>query len=478
MRKLRIPESLDILKLASEPQYLVYGRRRIKHKQVWVQAWFKTHKLIKHIDYCYALVDTIIRVNEKDQEGDQSLFTNLKKEYLLDSIPESTFDTCLSFLKALAVVETDGEYVPAFMAKKGQKPKSYGYRLTEAFRGDVMIVAASSRVSIKKRKSAKKRTEKALKDHNKPAYGYQVQQLLGNTYSVDNKQSIFEYIRQLQGTRDRKGKVITSTAVTRMIQEIDDISVGSIEGVTIDVYGRFHSVVNRLTRELRGFITGIDGKSLIQLDFQSSYTFHLIKLICEKKGMYVFNNNYNTIPHNAPTLFEKELQFLYKTSKEQDLYSYIAHQYKTRYSNLSHDPDIERQLVKDTWNRSFLNTQSGKPVLAQFIRTLFPEVNQFIEEYGRHRLWQALMRSEAELVHHRIIARIAREIGSDCSLFSIHDAILTDRHHSRQVLEIMAEESESYFGFKAKIKSEVLINPLNTVQSITVSDMALEDKYS
>lgn len=473
--KLRIPRQLDIIQTATEPQYLVYGRRRRRidgvSKQVWIEDLFKTKKLLRNVDYCYALIDVIIRINEQDHDADQSVFTNLKQEYLMDVVPKSTIHTVISFLVALGIIECDGVYVPSHMRKRGEKAKSYGYRLTEPFRGEITVIEGTGRVLGKKEKSAKARTQKELQKYDNLAYRYQVDQFLEHTYSVED--NVLEFIPKLLGKKDSKGKVINGNRIARMIQEVEKIGLGSVEGVSINGYGRFHSSVTQMTKESRSFINGIDGKGLVQLDFKCSYTFHLIKLIIEKGYVRVYlNNTHNTYQH-AGTLLEQEVQLLYQICIDHDLYSYIALEYEKGYGSLHADPEQAREMVKNCWNHSFLNVESGNTFLLQFIESLFPAINSFIEQWGRFRIWKALMKSEAELVHKRIVARIAKEIGFECTLFAIHDAILTDRSHDAQILSIMMEEAKAYFGFKARIKSEKLQRPSLENQRARAAEEAL-----
>lgn len=457
--KLRIPLGLDIRELAIEPKYLVYGRRKRNvdgvRKQVWIEDFFKTKKLLRHTDYCYAILDVLIRINEQDQGGDQGVFTNLKQEYLMDVVPKSTIHTVISFLVALGIIECDGICVASHMRKKGEKAKSYGYRLTEHFRGEITVIETTGRVIKKKESSAKARTQKELQKYDNLAYRYQVRQFLEGSYSV--QENAVELIPKLLGKIDSKGKVITGNRIARMVQEVEKISLGSLEGISVNGYGRFHSSVTQMTYESRSFINGIDGKGLVQLDFKSSYTFHLINLIKGYVRVYL-NNTYQTYQH-AGTLLEQEVNLLYQICINDDLYTYIAQEYEKANGPLHTDPEQARQLVKSCWNHSFLNVESADTFLLQFIESLFPEINRFIEGWGRFRLWKALMRSESNLVHKTIVARIAEEIGFECTLFAIHDAILTDRSHDGQILGIMMEEARDYFGFEARIKSEKLQRP-------------------
>jgi hypothetical protein len=470
--KLVIPTNLNIKELATEKRYLVYGRRRRVidgvTKQVWIEDWFDSKKLLKHEDYCYALIDILIYVNEtRYNDGDRTVFSNLKQEYLMDSIPKSTLHIVTSFLRALGVIECDDLFVPSHMRKKTngklEKAKCYGYRLTEDYRGDTKVITSTTRVTLKKKKSAERRTFAELAKNGNKTFRNQVEWIQEGYYTVKDKNQVVEYIQGLLNTRDSKGRVITPSRIANMIKEVEHISFGSLDGIRIDPWGRFHSLVSRMSKEARSFISGIDGQPLVQLDFKSSYTFHLLHLIRKEKGYIgaIKNCPYNTYQHQG-TLLEKELEFLYDKCMDHDIYRFIAHEYKKSFAPLDPDNSKARDIVKDCWNHSFLSSESPKhPMLFKFIIEMFPQINSFIAKRGRYTLWIALMRSEANLVHHQIISRISKEIGLDCTLFSIHDALLIDRTNAATILGIMEEESELFFGFPVRIKSEQLENPLH-----------------
>lgn len=473
-RKFTRPEALNIHELAVDEVYCLWGRchkKGSKNGKVWQFKEYKTKNLVKHFPKCYYFIHNLISRNDREHNGDRSVFTNLSQEILKEGIPESTYDVVVSLLYALNIVECDNEYVPPFIPLRKKDPltgkvqdaKCYGYRLTEAYRGKTATTEADNKILVRKQRNAKRKGDKVILSH--PAFLYQREQFLKPTFSIES----LDDIKLLLGTTDYKGDLITSDHINEMIEDLEILSKGSVEEFRPDNWGRLHTTVVQMKREARPFINGIDGKPLVQFDFKSSYTFHLIKLISDKKGIYVFTNYTGGVPQYVPTFsLANEIQSLYSKCMDEGLYEYIAREYESAYGPLNRDWETSVRLAKESWNRTFLNKGSCKTLLAQLIRSLFPKINSFIEEWGRYRIWETLMRSEAELIHHKIIARIGKELGFNCTLFSIHDALLTDQLNSPVVGYIMEEEAEIYFKFPTRIKSEQMVRP-KIYQSVTYS---------
>ncbi len=279
--------------------------------------------------------------------------------------------------------------------------KSYGYRfVAEAFHGAIWRKTALNDPRITARLAKRRNAQQ-------PVHRWLRQQL----YHLGLRQIDEEYLRYVAdlSTIENGGSIFAKldcyAAVLRYIQD-------GYHDPVVDDYGRFHSALTTLKRELRRFLI-VNDQTLSEIDIRNSQLLFL-GLEMQRKGI-------------------DSGDFLAKC--QDDVYQYVAGHAKTT-----------RAKVKKTitqWALFSANDDRAQrtAIMQTFVR-LFPETARFVYEFkqqkdGGSRLAKQLQRAESNFVIRTVCDRVRRE-RSDCFLATIHDSFLflpDDAEYVRGVIE-------------------------------------------
>lgn len=484
----KIPDNLNILDLLRNlgwgPKKLFWlycrGNAGGSDSKKWGFYERSAQSLVKHLHKYHYFINCLIEANQDEKYmGDKSLYTSLNQDLLKDSIPDSTYDLVVSVLYALNVIECDEIYVTHYGFVRGldktvdrNVPKSKGFRLTPQYRtANLTKVDANSDKHIKM--AERKRKVRATKIKQMVAGSltltFLVNQFTSYNYTVDpDYKRKAEALLNLKYKKDTK--IVAEHTVKNIIRYLDIMANYRLESFSVGQYQRVYSPMERLCSVARFLVKDATGGDLVQFDFSSSYTLHLCLEVSNRKGIYIYSSNQS--PHLSPMFvpfcdLDSEINFIYNQCKGGNLYSFIAEEYqRSSGRHLGATLEASAQAVKKCWNQQFLNYKSGytdsktKEIdpLLEFIKRLFKQTDNFIEEVTRHRLCKILMESESGLLLN-IVDRVRTELGDDCLLFTLHDGLITDQQHADLVGYIMEDEALSYLGFMPYIKSDRVLPP-------------------
>ncbi len=441
-----IPKNLNLEKLILENPTInirkrttVNGVRVIPNEPITV----KTKSLIKHLPYCYYLIDLIIRKG-LDNKNTVKGYINLRSDLLDKVIPHITRLMIVNLLETLNVINVNGSY------EIGEHSKSYkindhysktdlitiefdfnqkGYYIGESLLGtnndNEGIEVVPYAVSFSKRltmveKGARKvldeKTADLIKNHTE--YRFQQHQIFHNI-RLDYDSIIAD------GVKDELSALI------------EKISSGN-DKLTINVnnkVNRVFSPITNLKKEYRKYLISEDHYTLLAIDFKTSHLFHLLKKI---------------IDLNPPNELLEEA-YKMKELAMNDIYQFVADEHLKSFNTV-----IGRKKAKDLFIKGFLYGMYPKRKINIWVKKLFPEISAFIDSNTRSAISCDLQKSEASLLNNRIFKRIALEADRSITAFGLFDSIVVDSDHFDQVHDIMVEESFKYFGYDIPLTTEDL----------------------
>lgn len=238
--------------------------------------------------------------------------------------------------------------------------------------------------------------------------------------------------------------------------------------------GRLHTLLTRLKKELRNYIT-YDDKTLVSLDIKNSQPFLSLALVdinaFEKSNIenilcLYYTKTMGSI-RKADNRIKQIKELLKKYEEEQDLFEYklAAIQgtlyekmgiYLTKYrSSLPRNHNNQRDIAKHEFMKVFFGINNNESIKA--FSAYFPSVSDIFQciKKGNYRLisW-VLQHFEARIVIWCICESIA-EKQPQIPLFTIHDSIVTTEEYADYVQAYMKETIYNIIGKEPHISREI-----------------------
>lgn len=380
------------------------------------------------------------RVLRKDK---QTGYTRLKATYLRKVIPIRAFPKIRAAVINAGVVEWDPRYV------KGKE--SMGYRLTKAYQVE------SKRVECRGTVARKIRRVRETKFYDVP--------------ESPEHRHLLKWLKKLD--IDRNAAIRAIRTIDRL-SDHDDIHRTAIEMIasghvefSFCIYGRVHSLVTRLARELRNYLR-IGGEAMVNLDVKCSQPLLVAKMLLANKHTtqqphnptnHPIHHTPNPPPHNHPTdtvcisdtkqtqslshacvssdlsAHQPEETLFYELCLKGELYEYMMEQ-----SGMQHMP---RKKFKKRFFCDVLYDEyyADRPMMRVF-QSLFPNVARFIrdEKRGdyRHFSWK-MQKLESDIIIGTVVRRLMDEY-PHVPLITVHDSIATTPQYADLVRTVMLEE--------------------------------------
>jgi len=177
-----------------------------------------------------------------------------------------------------------------------------------------------------------------------------------------------------------------------------------------DKYGRFHTNLTSLMKEIREKYLSIDGEPIMSLDIKTSQPFFLAQIL---KREWLVND-------------DSEIQQFIKLVETGDLYNHFVQRYPEKFT--------DRKSVKPMVFRCLFDEHRYNHLYMELFKSEFPYVYDFIEHYHVNfgePLWKTLQRMESQLIFGEIYNTIITQIPG-IKLFTVHDSIhYPERYHER-----------------------------------------------
>ncbi|GHM98869.1 hypothetical protein WSM22_03590 [Cytophagales bacterium WSM2-2] len=444
--KFTIPRNLDLEKLIlSQDTIELTKRTTVDGKRVFKPVLVKTKSLLKHLPYCYYLINLIIKKNQQHKNGDG--YVRLRKELIDKVIPNNTRILITNLLKHINVILVDDCYVITDYSKS--------YRITDAYPLDDLITIDIVS-TIKGRQVIEPLLSINNRDTGTGSCGYVssflkrvnivekgVKKVMDEkTQDLINKHIEYRFQQdQVYGSINLDyDDIIDDGLLNELSPLIEKINSGNTD-LTINVnnkVNRVFSPITSLKKDYRKYLRCRNGYSLMAIDFKTSHLFHLLKMIVDCGA------------NNEALLTEVERV---KQLAMDDIYSLVADEYRKAFQK-----QLTREEAKELFITRFLYGMYPNRKLSAWVKSLFPLISKFVDESGRRQLSIELQRSESHLLNNRIMKRIALELDSSITVFGVFDSVLIDEGHFDPVFNIMVEESEKYFGYSVPLTTDDLIS--------------------
>ncbi len=429
--KFLIPQSLDLNKIILEkPTHQVFRRVTVDGKRKFESVPTKSKSLLKHIPYCYYIIDLILNKSLTDKSNSYG-YINLRTELIDGIIPSHSRLQVMSLLQVLNIIQINHSYNIGEFSKsyrihpsiditnkvyvdiKGQYIGTYTITsLREEGRKSLCTVLfdKEKRLENKVKLQLQAKTSDLLKY---PEYDYQQQNIFN--INLDYEQL------QIDGINDD------------MIPFIEKVNNGVDLGINVNnSVNRVFTPVTNLKKEYRKYLLDKDNCSLMEIDFKSSHLFHLLKEINE----------------SSPSVeLQQEIDMVKDIALNGDIYQYVANQ------PVLADYHLTRDAAKDLFIKSFLYGMFPNRIKTIQVKSIFPLMTKHLDAKTRKLRSIDLQRSESYLVNRMIMKRIAVEC-NDITIYGIFDSVLVDENNYDQVYRIMEEESFKYFGYEVPLEGK------------------------
>lgn len=463
-----VPKNLNLEDLFNSNEIIVIERPR--------KGGFQTIKgkhLIKHIPYCYYLIDLIINRSLIDPKFKEYGYTNLRSELIDKVIPSKTRFKLVEVLIKLNVIDVIKTYLSGVY--------SYSYRLNSAYPITDLITVDLNNKHISNTNTIPTLnciyngfTSNSIKDT-----------YIGNTtntditkkctyigisyYTYNNKEErgnpyVCTFSKKAKEIEEKKNKLKQEKTndlinilpeyrfqfdqlhnlnidVDAIIEDgyindpqikvvLKNVNSGDVSINIDNSVNRVFTPITNLKKEYRTYLKCKAGKSLISIDFKSSHIFHLIKLV---------NDSGST-----DKALMNEINSMKEISIKGGLYEYVVDQHNKAFNS-----NINRQVGKELFIEYFLFGKYPKRKIAIWLKSLFPNVSKFITgNYSRRNFSIALQQSESRLLNNLIFKSIAESVNSsETTVFGIFDSVLVDKSNFDLVYNLMIENSTKFFGF-------------------------------
>lgn len=459
--KFVIPKQLNLEGLILANETIVVRKRitvdgkKITPKEPVV---VKSKSLIKHLPYCYYLIDLIINKGF-DTKIQYKGYVNLRSELLDKVIPNNTRIFVTNALQVLGVIDVNDSY------SIGEHSKSYRinsrYSLTELSTidievgskgrniGELDIIDSNSNIDIKGRNIGNNNTCKnpcsypyvssflkrvtKVENGTKRLRDEKTSELIQNNIEYSFQQNQIYYnlnfdIEELEGDNVLQG-------ITPLLKKIAEGNEELCINVNNSVNKVFTPFTN-MSKTYRKYMVCKEGLTMLSIDFKTSHLFHLLKIIIDSN------------PSND--LLLKEVNMVKDLASKGDIYQYVANEFEKKFNK-----PIDREEAKDLFITRFLYGMYPKQKLSIWIKSLFPLITEFVTSYQRKTISRLVQQSESRLLNNFIFKRIANELDDNqITCFGLFDSITVDQNHFDQVFDIMMEESTGYFGYQVPLTVE------------------------
>lgn len=422
-------------------------------------------------------------------------FVRLKHDYLTKIIPRACWLEIRDRLVELGVIEWDKSY--------RRNTKSFGFKLAPDYRKTRRVVCADDCLNRRVQKVYSQDQLSLL-----PVHDWLEEKLSLLDFDMPLAHSIIQTMHP-----DRKSSAMTDEEFRLLLTEsCQKFVVGDLP-LTVDKYGRVHTPVTSLSKELRRCLV-VDGQNLVGLDLANSQP--LIAGICAKqfyksrmsrsrllkKAFENDNNPYcyrelqemgklaeelieinqyptQSISHGTPTNFppllrittEEKSQPPYgkdtyesaqvlhsavKPAKYADLDDYIRLCEQGQFYESLMEPGEDRHAFKEKfYGDVFFGKTCFRSRLKSRFEARFPSIAGMLREVKkqnyRHSSW-LMQNYEATIFIYTICNRIRAE-RPDVPIFTIHDSLLTVRDEVEYVESIIMDEFRK-LGIRPTLKRE------------------------
>jgi len=435
------------------------GKQQFAIKQV------KLNSLRTYLGSCQLIVHKILE------------HQNLKNTNWLVNLPCTTIDaligsrkriTSTHLLVELGIIEVNHSYNHSAYFHFKQFSKSY--RIEDSYTGDIVTVEGCITLRTPSNPRVNECGVLDRSIHDEGCITLNGYSQLGNTtsntpivihpcylqYQIRNLSSLrYDKVRAIEFLENNTFK--STELIRSQINEIETLNKISIGKKT----GKVFTIINRIKREFRQFVTDDSNNPLHEVDFATSHLNHLIKVIRDdiKSGEYT--------PMFTVEYFSKEMIDFKQKVLAEDFYMYVLKSFNREFKTTI-NRDKAKSFVMYWLNSGYQNWKGVK-----FLRTRFPQITHYIDTVNirdRRVLGNKLQRSEAFMLNERIINRLAIEHPESTS-FTIFDGILIEDKYLVALLEIIKSESTNYLGFEAKVKiknASMVVVP----KTDTIADMS------
>lgn len=250
--------------------------------------------------------------------------------------------------------------------------------------------------------------------------------------------------------------------------------------VVRDDYGRVHTNVTQVKREVRESALTCDGGPVTEVDIKSSQGAFLCYIIegCLKNIPAMIGRNgqsFISIPKDfaasiGADRIGREFSDFRDRLNRHELYEFFA-------SEMSQDCDLDMDVDRDTAKTAFLATlfagidlDPGCDQTWHACRRVweehYPCLNRLIQELKRinyRALAYELQRMESSFVFDCVIPRIQKEIG--CPYCTVHDEVIVPSAHGDAVKRIIDEELDRFGIPTTTVEEKAVLDP----DDVTVS---------
>ncbi len=368
-------------------------------------------------------------------------FIQLKWSYITKVIPRNQFRDILNLLTDTGVIEEDYTSVAGV--------KCRGYRLTEDYKTSRRTVCYNPVVN---------RRIQRLYRNNQAFCTINHRFLEGKLPSSRcNEGRIRMLANQLFPDPDER---LTKEAYRLKLSQQIDRLVNGDHWLVPDRYGRCHTLITSLPRELRCCLS-FDGKPLVGLDLVNSQP--LIAGMCARR---FHRSDWSrkrfldrTFPIGVNPYNYRELAAAQDDSLDcpEDLQEYIRVCEKGQFYESFMKPGDDRNETKVKFYREVLfGRNKKKSLLRDRFDAKYPSMANVLaylkkKEYKKS-AW-IFQNYEATLFIHAIVGRIRTEL-PQANIFTIHDSVLTTRNFVAPIKKIIMQEFAK-LGVHPTLKEEV-----------------------
>lgn len=434
------------------------------------------------------------------QADERTGFIPLKHDYLTKVIPKEMWQDIRSRLVALGVIDWDERYCP--------NSKSYGYRLCPGFRKTRRIVCANNALNRKIQTVYAEENTSLLPIHKWLSKKFDLLD-----FDMELAGSIIPTMRPHEKRKKKDADVMPVEEYRLLVTELCQRFVEGEFFLTCDKYGRVHTPITSLPKELRSCLL-IDGQTLVGLDLANSQP--LIAGICAKqffksrhakcrllkrtfdegrnpycyremqemakkveaivgKSNQLTQSEFNNIPTNSPltpriTTEEKSevivpqdtydsAQLQHSAVKQEeypDLHEYIELCENGQfYESLMESGEDRRAFKEKFYGDVFFGKNCYDSKLKDRFERQFPSMAKMLKEVKksnyRHSSW-LMQNYEATIFIYTICKRIKNE-RPELPVFTIHDSILTLPDSVEYVESVIMDEFRK-LGIKPTLTKE------------------------
>lgn len=365
--------------------------------------------------------------------ADENGLIRLKHEYITEIIPRKQWLNIRDRLWGLGIIRCCQSWTPGSFSK--------GYRLAPEFRDTHRIECTDDKLNKKIIRLRKKRT--CL-----PVHHYLESWI--KRLCFDNKHAA----RLLPRIRSKNSKIPESEFQFLLREMCRVIANGDAQNVTVDHYGRVHTFITRLPKELRQCLS-VAGQHLVNIDLVNSQPL-IAGMIAtsyfrDPSSGYRLRNRKFIAGENP---YHKRRPHPAKTNLE-DLQKYLAICESGRiYESLMRKSDSRNKIKIDFLTMMFSKNRCKIPLKKRF-GTIYPSVAKMLQHLKKkdYRHAAHLMQNYESTIFIHLICRRLMEDHPSIPIFTIHDSILTTPEYVQVVTRVI-KDAFGELGINPKLGEE------------------------